>query len=210
VCGGCGWWYVIENAEMDNDGYAAVYAGILQSFDLSSATVPLQVLQAELPKNIHRIDGIHPKRMEDLLGHILAGVFDCEVHQLGYTRDGGIDLVLLHCDEPVAVQVKRREDHRRTEGVRGIREFLGAGLLQGFRHLIYATNAGRYSASATGAAKDAVAKGLVERYDLISLDTLQSLFPKPESVELWREAILSVMRREHEMPLIPSPYEIVT
>ena len=82
VCDGCGWWYIVENAEQDNDGYAAVYAGILQSFDLGSATIPLQVLQAELPKNLHRIDGIHPKRMEDLVGQILAGVHNCEVHQL--------------------------------------------------------------------------------------------------------------------------------
>src|SRR5206468_10414353 len=109
----------------------------------------------ELPKNLKRINGIHPKRMEDLLTHILAGVFDCEVHQLGYTRDGGIDLILLHCDQPVAVQVKRREDQSRTEGVRGIREFLGAALLGDFRHLIYATNVERFSPDATEAAKKA-------------------------------------------------------
>jgi Restriction endonuclease len=210
LCAQCGWWYVIENADMCNDGYAAVYAGILQRFDVSSATIPIQVLQAELPKNLQRIDGIHPKRMEDLLTHILAGIFDCEVHQLGYTRDGGVDLILLHCDRPVAVQVKRREDHRRTEGVRGIREFLGAALLQDFRRLIYVTNAGRFSAAATEAAKRAVNRGLVDQYDLISFDILQSLFPKPESVELWREAICAVMRDEYKMPSIPNPYDIRT
>ena len=58
-------------------------------------------------------------------------------------------MVLLNCDEPVAVQVKRREDHSRTEGVRGIASFW-SGLLRGFRQLIYATNAERYSAAADG------------------------------------------------------------
>lgn len=209
LCGRCGWWYVVENTNIDNENTAAVYAGILQRFDLGSTTVPVQVLQAELPKNLKLIDGIHPKKMEDLIGHILAGVFDCEVHQLGYTRDGGVDLILLHSDQPVAVQVKRREDQSRTEGVSGIREFLGAALLRDFRHLIYATNVERFSPAATEAAKMAVEKGLVDRYDLISLDILQSLFPKPESLELWREAILDVVRGEYKMPSIPNPYAVV-
>jgi hypothetical protein len=117
-----------------------------------------------------------------------------------------VDLLLLHCDQPVAVQVKRREDHRKTEGVGGIREFLGAALLGDYRHLIYTTNAECFSAAATEASQKAVKKGLVERYELISLDILQGLFPKPESAELWKEAILEVVRGEHKMPSIPNPY----
>jgi len=63
---------------------------------------------------------------------------------------------------------------------------------------IYATTAERFSAAATGAAEKAVENGLVERYDLISLDILHSLFPKRDSVELWTEVILSVMRGEYK------------
>jgi hypothetical protein len=85
----CGWWYVIENTNIHNENTAAVYVGILQRFDLNSATIPIQVLKAKLPENLKRIDGIHPKKMEDLLAHILSGVFDCDVHQLGYNTRWG-------------------------------------------------------------------------------------------------------------------------
>jgi hypothetical protein len=209
ICSHCGWWYVIENADECNDGFANVYAGILHCFDLSSASIPLEVLEAELPKKVTRIDGIHPKRMEDLISRMLAGVLDCEVHQLGYTRDGGIDLVLLNSDNPIAVQVKRRQDHRKTEGVRGIREFLGAALLQDFSHLIYVTNAERYSKEAKNAAKLAMHKGLVQKFDLISLDKLKSIFQHNKPHDVWREAIRAVMRKEYVMPSIPDPYNVI-
>lgn len=79
------------------------------------------------------------------MGRILAGAHDCEVHQLGYTRDGGIDLILLDGDDQIAVQVKRREDHRKAEPVTGTREFLGAALLASHDDLIYVSNAERFS-----------------------------------------------------------------
>ena len=108
TCNRCGWWFSIEDADDCNAGHASVCCGILKEFDLSSADVPLQVLTNELPKRLDALNSVHPNRMEDYVAEVLKGVHDCEVRQLGYTRDGGIDLLILESDRPIAVQVKRR------------------------------------------------------------------------------------------------------
>lgn len=210
VCNSCGWWYAIENADQCNDGYAVSYAAILQTFDSTSPSLPLEILKSELPKNIHRIHSINPRKMQDLIADILRGAYNCDVHQLGYTRDKGIDLILLSGDSSVAVQVKRREDPNKTEGVGGIREFLGAAMLQGFDNLMYVTTARKFSKDAEDAAQDSKDLGLVERFELISIDKLQALLKQIYSTdETWRAAFSSAVNREYKINQVPNPFKLI-
>lgn len=210
LCKTCGWWFSIENADQCNDGYAVSYSAILQSFDIASADIPLEILKAELPKNISNIHSINTKRMEDLVADILRGVYDCEVHQLGYTKDKGIDLILLHGNSPIAVQVKRRMDSDRTEGVSAIREFLGAAMLQRHNNLMYVTTARKFSKDAIDAAKESVNLGLTKSFDLLSMDKLNYLLTEANSIgNTWRTAFDDAVNKVYSIPNIPDPYKIV-
>lgn len=208
ICPNCGWWYAVQDADVGNNGSAVAAAGVLERFDLSSATVPLEVLQSELAQRTHRISGIHPKRMEDLVGSILSGVYDCEVYQLGYSKDGGIDLLLLKSDHQVAVQVKRRESNAKKESVSLVREFLGASLLASHSDLIYVTSAAGFTKGAQIAAEKAVRDKLVRSYELIDGPRFSSMLSK--TVEpIWKTALEEAVD-QGGTPDIPNPFLIAT
>jgi len=176
----------------------------LQAFNLDAHDIPISVLQSELPKRIENIHGIHPKKMQELVKAILSGVYHCDVRQLGYTHDGGIDLILLESDSPIAVQVKRREHPSHTEGVSGIREFLGASLIREFKDLIYVTTAHKFSKSA----HNEVNKRLVQSFTLLSRDYLQSILVDQAIDVNWKSALESAQNNDYTMPKIPDPYSI--
>ena len=204
-CNQCGWWYAIQDDDQCNNGAAVVAGGILERFDLTSASVPLEVLHYELANRAERISKIHPNRMEDLVGSILAGVYDCEVHQLGYSRDGGVDLLLLKNDGQIAVQVKRRENNLKKEPVSLVREFLGASLLTGNFELIYITSGSGFTKGAREAAKSVIDIGLVNSYKLIDGDKFSSLV-KTSSNPIWSDALRKAVERR-DTPQIPNPFE---
>jgi restriction system protein len=98
----------------------------------------------------------------------------CEVKRCGRTGDGGIDLLIINCDTPIAVQVRRRMTSQKVETVYPVREFLGACLLKGHRELIYVTTA-RFSRGAANAANEAVKVELVRKYDLVDGEQFMSM-----------------------------------
>jgi len=206
ACGTCGWWYLLEEADLCNDGYANVHAGILQAFDVSASKTPVEVLLAELPSRIEAFHDVNPRRMEDLVAAVLAGVHDCEVQQLGYSRDGGVDLLLLKGERPIAVQVKRRASPRHNEGVEVIREFLGAALLGDHRDLMFVTTGNGYSSGAKRAAAVARKLGLVESFELLSRDSLVSLMRVNPVGPPWKAAVRDAIDRYGSVDLIPDPY----
>lgn len=206
ACESCGWWYLLEEADLCNDGYANAYSGILQAFDVSASAIPVEVLLTELPKRIEAFHDVNPKRMEDLVAAVLAGVYDCEVQQLGYSRDGGVDLLLLRGDQPVAVQVKRRASPRHNEGVEVVREFLGAALLGGYRQLMFVTTGSGYSSGAARAAAVAQQMGLVASFELLSRDALASLMHRNMVGPPWKAALQDGIAKYGNLDLIPDPY----
>jgi hypothetical protein len=127
--------------------------------------------------------------MEDLVAAILRGVLSCEVVHLGYTRDGGIDLVLLHSDTPVAVQVKRRRAEEAVEGVSGVRELLGASLLSGYHKALFVTTAARFSRDAISAADRAKAIGLLHSFELVDYEKLAHYLCEAPTRPAWEIAL---------------------
>lgn len=168
----CGWWYDFIDNDACNDGWTAVIAGALQRYPIDSPKIPVEVLQSELREIPSLVRHINPRRMEDLVAAILRGVLSCDVVHLGYSRDGGIDLLLLHSDDPIAVQVKRRTREDAVEGVSVIRELLGASLLSGHHRALFVTTAARFSRDATNAATKAMDLGLVRSFELTDYNKL--------------------------------------
>jgi len=204
TCPNCGWWFAVQDADMCNDGHAVTAVGVLERFDLSEATVPIQVLRSELNQRASRIGNIHPRKMEELVASILAGVYDCEVHQLGFSRDGGVDLILLLNERQIAVQVKRRGNLAKHEPVSLVREFLGAALLSGHSNLMFVTTAEAFSAGAQKEAHEAVKKGLVTSYELISREKLISFLRHSEETA-WQKALVAAVEQGNT-PTIPDPF----
>ena len=208
TCNVCGWWLAVEDADIGNNGYANGVCGILESFDVSSASIPLEVLSEELPRQLHRIHDVHPRKMQDLVGSVLSGVYACEVHQVGFSRDGGVDLLLLTADAPIAVQVKRRESSTRAEAVSGVREFLGAALLLGHSDMMYVTTAPLFFADAIAAANSAVKRQLVRSFQLIQRSELAALLRSVSTPNNWQVAIEAARKNSDHTPKIPNPYEL--
>jgi hypothetical protein len=206
ICEICGWWLAVEDADQCNNGYANGVCGILESFDPRSASVPLEVLSEELPRQLDRIHDVHPRRMQELIGAVLSGVYACEVHQVGFSRDGGIDLLLLTSDKPIAVQVKRRQSATRAEAVSGVREFIGAALLGGHRDVMFVTTAPRFSADAIAAADSAVEGQLVRSFDLIARSELSALLRTVAKHNNWQGAIAAARKDVKGALYIPDPF----
>lgn len=55
----------------------------------------------------------------------------------GKTGDGSTDLIVLESDNPILVQIKRRQNPNHTELIKGIREFVGTLFIEGRRKLEY-------------------------------------------------------------------------
>lgn len=208
-CTTCGWWGFDENTDDCNNPHKIFFSAILQSFDLRAANVPVAVLELELKKWIENIRHLNPKRMEDLMRRILSQVWDCEVRHMGYSKDGGTDLIILNGNAPVAVQVRRRTTQGKGELVSAIREFLGAGLLSGHQRLMYVTTAETFTSGAQKAAKTAVAKQLVEAFELVSMREIRAFLPKMPNQNPWDFAVKRANDRVCDVPNVPNPFEFV-
>jgi HJR/Mrr/RecB family endonuclease len=135
--------------------------------------------------------------MEELVGFVFSDFFNCEVQYCGKSHDGGIDLVLVMADKPVLVQVKRRMKPTDVEPVSSVREFLGAALLAGHTDCIFVTSADHFSSVGQAAARKALTRGLVTRYDLIDrrrfLDILDLV--RTTKTEVWKEQVQLVLNK---------------
>ena|SRR5665213_922388 len=205
-CQRCGWWAYSEGADTCNTPTTVYLCSILQSFDLRSAQTPVEILELELPKWIDRISMLNPRRMEDVIKRLLAGVWDCEVKHMGYSKDGGTDLIILDGDKPIAVQVRRRARKQHKEIVSCVREFLGAALLSDHRRLMYVTTAERFTRGAKDAANLAVKKQLVEAFELVSMKEIRSFIPAMPNRNSWDFAVHRAFDKTCPAVKIPNPY----
>lgn len=185
----CGWWYALVDNDVCNDGHVAAIGGVLDHYNVDSKQVPVEVLEHELRKRPHLFRHVNPTKMEKLVGSILRDVFDCDVVHLGGAGDGGIDLLLLHADDPIAVQVKRRQSASSAEGVAPIRELLGAALLGRYKHALFVTTAPRFSPAAKDAARLATEIDLVSSFELCDLDKLTYFVREQQCIKSWELAL---------------------
>ncbi len=178
----CGWWDIAYDEWTGHDSVDPVLEwrtaihGILKRYDVSSLEVPMDVLRRDVARKAMLLHDLHPTKMEQLVGSVLSDFYPgCKVHHIGRSHDGGIDLVMVQSDTPVAIQVRRRESPAHTEPVSAVREFLGAVLLSGSDAGIYVTTADHFSRPAIDAVGTALAKKLVRRFELCDKDSFVSM-----------------------------------
>jgi restriction system protein len=183
-CEKCGWWeYSFYSYMNDDSGLEANYkdweltvnSAILREFETGSNSIPIEILRSYISKSKDDIFHIHHKKMEELVASIFKNHYDCEVQIVGKSNDGGVDLILIHSDEPTIVQVKRRTDRSKTESVKEIRDLIGATLLAGSRKCIFVTTADHFSESAIKARDSALTKSIVESFELYDFNSFISM-----------------------------------
>ena len=131
ICTNCGWW--IMHRSFADDGMTtctyehSVTVGNAKNFNVSALDVPIALLRKYLTRNPKDLAHIHPQRFELLMQDCLRDAYDSsEVIHMGYSKDGGIDLKLvLTNSETYLVQIKRRSDLTKNEGVTVVRELNG-------------------------------------------------------------------------------------
>ena len=176
LCPTCGWWdmYLTHSEGIGPEGHVndVSYRAVLREYDHFSLEIPIETLRLELLKREDIIYKIHNKKMEELVQSIMKDFYPgCIASLCGKSGDGGIDLVVLLSDSPMAIQVKRREKPDSVERVEAVRAFLGASLVRGYEHLLYVTTADHFTGGPYGAqteAQKASERRLVKQFQLIN------------------------------------------
>ena len=183
ICQDCGWWSLSHFSSMDDGSGSDIYQelyqfrrGILRYFNESDSTIPLTTLYREVSKKTHLLYDIHPSKFEEFVGSVLSDFYNCKVHLIGKTGDGGIDLIIIEKDNPIAVQVKRRTRPDSIEKIEEIREFLAATILEGYTSAIFVSTAKEFTRGAKDVASRAVSMNLVKKFELINQEKLLSIF----------------------------------
>jgi restriction system protein len=161
-CQHCGWWAVHQDimgryiSETENYTSLVFASGVhwskIREFEISSVDIPIQHLRDYLRQHPDKLYDISPRAFELLLTDCLRDFFDCEAIHVGGPGDKGIDIILVVSDNPILVQVKRREKPDSVESVRVVREVLGTLLLESQYHGMIISTAKRFSREAVRAA----------------------------------------------------------
>ncbi|MGN6189875.1 MAG: restriction endonuclease [Conexibacter sp.] len=139
-CPRCGWWLVSRvHYSLGMYGIAELYEhtyAVLRRFDPLAVETPLALAREHLARNPHRAARFDPFRFEELMADCLRECYgDSEIVKLGGRRDGGIDVKAVRTDGTTTlIQVKRRSDFSRREGVEVVRALHGVMLREGATH----------------------------------------------------------------------------
>jgi restriction system protein len=198
-CTWCGWWLDnVEHFDPKNDGrftYEIGTLSVLTQFEAGKQDLPLPVLARELERRPNVLYDIHSKKFEQLVGAICSEFSRVKAHVVGRSGDRGIDVVLLDGERRVAIQVKRRLDETRSEGVREVREFLGAMVSEGFRRGILVTTADHFTPAALATRDRAVELNAVDEFELVDVRRFYEMFRAKGERLPWINRIASLKRK---------------
>ncbi|PFO75678.1 hypothetical protein COJ86_03850 [Bacillus cereus] len=197
-CDNCGWWERFHQSYIDaeeswdmKDWENKVNSAILKKFDVDSKEVPIDILSDYIFKNPEKIYGIHHNKMEELVGSVFKEHYNCEVHHVGMSGDGGKDLILIESDKSIVVQVKRRQSRHKTETASCVRDLIGATLLNGSRDCIFVSTADHFSKQSIKHKEDALAMKIIDSFELFDIDKFMSVLNlyTSEREKLWRKLV---------------------
>lgn len=151
-CRGCPWWYQKSTmnvaAHSVSETHWYIFEGVLRTFSLSDRSIPLSDLQRHLHNNVSDVRYVDPSVFERLIADVYRAIYPgAEVRHVGGPGDGGIDIYLVIKDEPVAIQVKRRQNLQSTEGFQMVSALCGAMMFKNVRKGLLITTAARFGQS---------------------------------------------------------------
>jgi restriction system protein len=192
TCNFCGWWRLRHVVVGGQDNCSISLAiGEACHYDVDSLEVPIQDLRRHLKTHNVDLANVNPTVFEKLMGDCVRSAFGpCEVVHVGGTGDGGVDLNLIQNDKTTfLVQVKRRSNLSKHEGVQVVRELNGVLFREGAAK-------GMIITTASGFTKAAFQETMIKtptksRYEMLLLafnDIIEMLnLPSPVPYEPWQK-----------------------
>jgi len=190
-----GWWQhkIYERQDVSpKNWYSIIHEGVLKTYDLSSSSAPIAVLNDYIYHHPEKVVDMHHKKMEELVASVFSDFYCCEAKVVGKSSDGGVDVILLNSDTPTMIQVKRRQNLNHTESVSGIRELLGATLLNNSKSCMFVSTAKHFSIDAQKTASLAIKLGHVHQFNLIDYGQFISMLQsRPQNIQnIWNELLV--------------------
>lgn len=142
ACNSCGFW---KQRLLDTVGLDQCTLPFSVDFNPHKEAPSLMYLASsihERPELLHTMD---PGRFELFVGSVLKEVYDCEVWHVGRSGDDGVDLVVVEKDEPLLVQVKRRQNPDAVEGIEVVKLLFASAFARGADRGMVVTTAQRFS-----------------------------------------------------------------
>lgn len=153
VCPCCGWWkaqqiqWKVEPHQHTRIVYGAVAS--LCELDLSDKSTPINDIRTYLVAKYESRKTVNPKLFEDTVASVFSSL-GYKTQVTGYSRDGGIDIIMYKDNEIVGVQVKRYKNKIKVEQIRSL---AGALVLAGITKGIFVTTSDFQSGAAKTVAK---------------------------------------------------------
>jgi Restriction endonuclease len=211
-CNTCGFWRIVdlrESGGFHNGREVSATTSVAKEYSVSALDAPIEDLRRYLRSHPMLMAETDPRAFELLVRDCLRSVYmGCEVHHVGSTGDGGVDLKIVQTgQDPRLVQVKRRGDLSRNEGVDVVRSLNGVLFRDGMATGMVVTSAKGFTQAAAG---EATVKTRTRRKYRMHLHALPDIIdwlklPSPEPYEPWR---LSAPHWTFDRQLWQSPTKI--
>lgn len=204
-CDNCGWWEYLYEFSEEEDNFDTVSTknwdtlrhGIIKKFNISDKQIPINTLMNEVAKNQSILYDIDPYKLEDIAQVVFSAYYDCEVKHVGKTGDGGKDLIIVQSDDPILVQVKRRENPEHIELVKGIREFVGTMYIENANKGIYLSTAKEFSRGCKETTEQLLNNRKFDTFDLVNYEKFCSMLGiiKKDSFKPWMKFVEDIMKK---------------
>ncbi|MBR1231697.1 restriction endonuclease [Bradyrhizobium sp. AUGA SZCCT0182] len=193
-CESCGFWRVahIKNVGGFQSGEPVLASrGVAKLYEVDSLDVPLADLRRFLKRDPLHLAHVNPFVFEELVASCLRSVFpDSELIKVGGRRDRGIDLMLLQTSgENYLVQIKRRSNIQKNEGVDVVRQLNGVIFRENAAKGLVITTAKRYTPDAVQETRIKSNRGSWQSIDLYGYEDIVRWLnlPNPSPYEPWKD-----------------------
>jgi len=215
-CLTCGYWSVKMDHKLDayhedftkHTRSIAEYRALLKTFEPQSNLVPMDLLEIEIKENPSILYKISPRKMEDLIAQVFKAYFHCEVIHCGKSHDGGIDLMIVDSDNPILVQVKRRENPNIVEPVNLIRELLGAMYIKSSKRGIFVSTAKKFSIESKKIRNELLETKKLDYFELIDFNRFCDilLLTSKKITKPWNDIFLHYLNTDRKELIHKSEY----
>jgi restriction system protein len=198
-CESCGFWRVVhvKNIGGFKNGEPVVASrGVAKLYHVDSLEVPLADLRRFLKRNPSHLAHVNPFVFEELIADCLRSAFpNSELVKVGGRRDRGIDLMLLQTSgENYLVQIKRRSNIQRNEGVDVVRQLNGVIFRENAAKGLVITTAKHYTPHAVQETRVKSNRGIWQSIDLYGYEDIVHWLslPNPSPYEPWKDVTENV------------------
>lgn len=192
-CETCGFWRVVNlkrTGGFKNATEVPAWRGVAKQYEVEALDVPLADLRRFLRRHPTHLAHVNPVVFEELIAECLKSAFpNSELVKVGGNRDRGIDLMLFNTfGEKYLVQIKRRSNIDRNEGVEVVRQLNGVVFRENAAKGLVVTTARNYTRDAIQETWVKSDNGIWQSIDLLGYEDITKWLNLPSHMpyEPWK------------------------